>query len=43
LAPGWTNLTWRNVSDLKPAPITEELANKLIDYAIACDWGQSGQ
>jgi nucleoside-diphosphate-sugar epimerase len=29
--------------DLKPAPITEELANKLLDYAIACDWGQSGQ
>jgi len=29
--------------DLKPAPITEDLANKLVDYAIACDWGQSGQ
>jgi len=31
------------VPDLKPTPITEELANKLLDYAIACDWGQSGQ
>jgi hypothetical protein len=27
----------------KPEPITEDLANKLLDYAIACDWGQSGQ
>jgi hypothetical protein len=25
----------RNVSDLKPAAITEDLANKLFDYAIA--------
>ncbi len=31
------------VSAQQPAPITEDLANKLVDYAIACDWGQSGQ
>ncbi len=29
------------VPDLKPVPITEVLVNRLLDYAIACDWGHA--
>lgn len=34
--------TDRALPDLKMPPITEELVDKLIDYAIERDWGHSG-
>ena len=34
--------TDRALPDLKIPPITEELVDKLIDYAIERDWGHSG-
>lgn len=34
--------TERAAGDLKVPPITEQFADRLIDYAVEADWGQSG-